>query len=44
MATSIRRLPRMLRLIITCRCRKSSFRSFGTSGIPLWFGANDMPM
>ena len=37
-------VPRMLRLMSTCRRRKSSFRPFGTSGIPLWFGAKDMPM
>ena len=35
--------PLMLRLINTCRRRKSSF-SFGeTSGMPMWFGANEKP-
>ena len=38
------RPPVMLRLISTWRRRKSSFSLGETSGMPMWFGANEEPM
>ena len=39
-----RRPPVTLRLVSTCRRRKSILTSAGTIGMPLWFGAKEAPM
>ena len=43
MAASTRKLPRTLRDIRTCRCRKSIRAPRGTIGIPVWLGAKEPP-